>query len=451
MLLQEKLRSTFDVLSGAGGPLAGSLRAFILRGAAGNLLLKLTGTALALAGSILLARLLAAEGYGLYAYTLAWINLLCIPAELGMNKLVLRQVAVYHSGRDWGRLRGLLRWSNALALGLSATLALILASAALWRPEAVWARCLAVAAPLLPLLTLTALRQAALQGLHHVVLAQAPEFVMRPALLLGLLTLALLAAVPLAAPGALALNLLAAMLAFAQGWWLLRRRLPPELAATAPHYQAREWLRSALPLAALAGLQALGARLDLLLLGLLRPPGEVGIYAVALRCAELLGFCLSAVNAVMAPTIARLYAEKRLPRLQQVVTKTSRLLCAICLPLGILLVLLSEPLLGLFGPEFRQGRVVLALLVAGQVVNTVLGSVGLLLTMTGHERDAVKGMALSVLLNVLLCPLLILILGLQGAALANTLSLILWNLIYAVWVRRRLGIRPGPLGGGADG
>jgi len=107
----------------------------------------------------------------------------------------------------------------------------------------------------------------------------------------------------------------------------------------------------------------------------------------------------------------------------------------------------GQAFLGWFGAGFSTGQGAMIVLCFGQWVNVALGPVALLLTMTGHERDALVGIAWGAGVNLLLSAVLIPPLGMIGAAVSSTASLIAWNLILVVWVRRRLGIGSTCLGG----
>ena len=100
----------------------------------------------------------------------------------------------------------------------------------------------------------------------------------------------------------------------------------------------------------------------------------------------------------------------------------------------------------IFGPEFLPAAPALAVLAIGQLVNAGSGSVGSLLTMTGHERDAAVGFGLSAVMNVALNVLLIPLWGPLGAAVATASSLIAWNVILSFAVYRRLRIDATALG-----
>ena len=99
-----------------------SLRAFLLRGVLGSGVLKIFHTLLILATAILLARTLGPEGYGIYAFAYALATLIAIPAQMGLPTLVVREVARYQLKEEWGYLKGILRFSNQVVLGLAALL-----------------------------------------------------------------------------------------------------------------------------------------------------------------------------------------------------------------------------------------------------------------------------------------------------------------------------------------
>ena len=83
---------------------------------------------------------------------------------------------------------------------------------------------------------------------------------------------------------------------------------------------------------------------------------------------------------------------------------------------GVALVVLGDAILGLFGPGFAGGFAPMVILIGGHCVAVAAGSVGFLLVMTGHQREAAAAMGAVVVLNVVLNALLIPRFGAQGAA-----------------------------------
>src|SRR5262249_24808165 len=132
---------------------------------------------------------------------------------------------------------------------------------------------------------------------------------------------------------------------------------------------------------------------------------------------------------------------------QDLVTKVARTTLALTLPLAAGLILFGDWLLFLFGPDFTQGRLALRILCLGQLFNVAVGSMGLqLLTMTGHERDSVLAIGISLMANLVLNSLFIPLWGLEGAAVASASSMVVWDLLIVRAVYRRLGIHCTALG-----
>jgi O-antigen/teichoic acid export membrane protein len=68
------------------------------------------------------------------------------------------------------------------------------------------------------------------------------------------------------------------------------------------------------------------------------------------------------------------------------------------------------------------------------------------MTMTEHERGAAALLVLSALVNIVAGIVFINMFGLNGAAIATTIALIVWNVAMASFIRRHLQLLPGVLG-----
>jgi len=428
-----------------------NLRSRLARGAVGTFGLKIGFTGLSFVVSVLLARVLGVAGYGVYSYVIAWVQLLGVPAILGLDKLLVRNIATYQARSAWGLMSGLLRWANRTVLVVSLGLALLAAGVAGVLADGFDFHMLLtfwLALFILPLTALTALRSAAMRGLHHVVTGQLPETIIRPLLLIALVGCAyLFLGGDLNASWAIGMNVVASGVAFLFGALLLLKTLPQVAKEATPAYQTRAWVSSIMPMVFIGGVQMISARTDILMLGAITGVEAVGVYHVVNGGVQFIAFALTAVNAALGPTIASLYAKGDMKRLQGVVTKSARAMLFVSLPIAVGLIIFGHGfLLIFFGPEFTRGQVALAILSVGQLVNVAAGSVGLLLVMTGYERDVALSVGISAVLNVILNAVLIPQWGLEGAATATATSRIITNLLVVVWMYKRLGIHPTALG-----
>jgi O-antigen/teichoic acid export membrane protein len=398
---------------------------------------------------VLLARSLGVAGYGTYSYAMSWLALLSIPASVGFDRLLVRLIASYQVKAEWGLMRGVLRWTNLLVLAASLFLLLSAAGIAFLITSPADPQLLntfLIALLLLPLMTLSDLRQAALQGLHKVLAGQLPEAIIRPVLIIALIACAGYLGGGLNAPRAAGINLAATFVAFVIGTKLLKESLPHALKESSPLYRMRPWMSEALPLLLLSGLRMVYYQTDTLMLGMLKGVEAVGIFAVANRAAELISFALVAVNMPLAPITADLWTRKERGRLQRAVTFGTRASFLLALLIGLVLLIWGQWFLAFFGTGFVKAQSVLTILSVGQLANAFMGPVGVLLIMTGHHREAAIGLAAGVAFKLLLSALLIPRWGAEGAAVARTCGLVAWNVLLAFWVYRRLGINATFLG-----
>jgi O-antigen/teichoic acid export membrane protein len=419
-----------------------------VRGAAGTFGLKVAEAGATFVLNVVLARLLGAEGFGLFALAVAWASLLTVPSLVGHENLTIRFVATYSRQAASGLLHGFLRHALTLVSLASVTLAGLGLLLNLWLAEGPTARFAVFAAALafVPVLALIRVTQAGLRGLRHVATGYAPELAILPLGMFGLIGAALMLGVPMTPLLAVIIQLAAGIIALLVGLGLLRKYVPAQVWAAAPETLRSEWMRGAWPLLFIGGTQVVNRQADIIMIGAFVGDAAAGIYAVATRSAGLIGFVLFSVNAALAPLIARVYADRDFAALQRIATRSARAVLLFSLPVTAFFILFGSFFLQLFGPEFAPASAPLAVLSVGQFVNASMGSVALMLTMTGHEHFAARGFGLGAASNLLLNAVLIPPFGIVGAAVATSTSLVVWNVMLAIYVYRLLGLHSTALG-----
>ena len=400
--------------------------------------------------SLVLARWLGATEFGIYTYTTSWAYLLGVFSTVGLDNLLVREVAVYKNNADWGLLRGILRWANLVSLGFSLVMALlsiaIAYSVGMGEDKSLFiAFCVAMSS--LPFIALRNLRRGAMRGLQQVTLGLIPEMLIAPVvILLSILFTFALSSQPVSAVWCVGIYTLVTAATLIISMNLLNMSLPTGVSLLAPLYKSKQWLSSALPFMLIEGIYIINARVDILMLGSLQSIADAGIYVPVNRGAQLINFVLMAISSALAPKIASLYAAGKLTQLEATVVKTSKLAFFPTLLITTFLIAVSSWYLGLFGTEFIAGRTALIILCIGQLVFTITGLGGLLLNMTGNEKyTAITGGG-SAILNTLLNYLFISQWGVVGAAIATSISLLLMNLCNIWLVRRRLNIKSTAIG-----
>jgi O-antigen/teichoic acid export membrane protein len=169
---------------------------------------------------------------------------------------------------------------------------------------------------------------------------------------------------------------------------------------------------------------------------------RLGIFSVATSVGILVPLGLQAVNSVFGPMISRLHVQgdkKLLVHLYQGLTKWT---LGFSLPLVFVLVLFAEPLMSLFGQDFRSGWPVLVIIALAEIVDCAVGSVGFLLMMSGNERCYLRTQAKLVPVVLLAKLVLIPSMGLMGAALGAGFAVVASNLGYLWQVRKKLDMQP---------
>ncbi|WP_019503958.1 flippase [Pleurocapsa sp. PCC 7319] len=421
-----------------------SLKNRLIKGAAGSFGLKIAGTGLAFVMSIIFARFLGTVGLGTYSYATTWANLLSIPATLGLDQLMVREIAIYRAKSRWDLISGLLRWSNLVVLASSITLTLV-AIAVIWEMKGESNTSIVIAVALamvtVPIISLRKLKLGTMQGLHRIVLGQMPDGLFAPIIVISLTSI-VYSVFPknFNVFWVLAIKIVAITITFFIGASWLLRSLPPEVMQVKPQYERKQWLIAALPFMFLGTTHLINSRIDIIMLGGIKGVETVGIYTIIVAITKLTIFINQAANNVLGPTIASLYSEGQLKQLERLIHKSVLSVFLLSLIIGITMMGVGKYLLLIFGSDFISGRTAMNILIVGQIFNAFTGPVGLVLTMTGHQNYTATSLGLTAVLNIILNALMIPKWGINGAAIATTTSLIVINIINVIFMQRTLNI-----------
>ncbi len=411
-----------------------------------TLSVRLLGRGLALLQAIVLARILGVEQFGIFTLAIAWTVVLHSIAVLGFDGLQARSVSIYEARGEAALLRGLLRRCDEITLLAAGATAGLGAVGAIIAVDPDYLAAILIGLPLVPLRSLTLLRQGALRGLHRAELSLSPTLVVYP----GVLSLAALgfdlAGIELDARWAVALACLGAAAALAFSIAARHRHLALQIPAAEPRFSTREWLVATRPFAISGVIRAGTASVGLIALGVIGSAADAGELRVLLRGAELIGIVLAAVNTPLGPLIARHQALDEDASMRTAIRRGARTSLALSLPLGLALLLFSDQLFALFGDGFVGNRGVFAVLIVGSLFNAAIGPSMQVHLMTGEGAIAVRFTAVALALDLALCLALIPPFGLYGAAIAWSADLILANSLLAIHAWQRLAINLTPFG-----
>lgn len=395
--------------------------------------------------SVLLARTLGSENFGVYSYVLALVSILAMPAQAGMPTLVLRETAKAKALKDWARMKGVWLWSGFTVIAISLFIyiaALILKNTLFFDALGTSTTQIFTLGLLMSLLVAMGnVRGAALRGLGFVIQGQLPEGLVKPLLFSILIFVTIILDINILPSSAMALNLVSATIAFIVGTWLVLKVKPKELKSVKSITHTRPWLITLMPLAMMTGMQTLSGQIDILMLGALATVGDVGIYKVVVSGAALAVFGLQVVSIVISPRLVTAFAKKDRLEIQRLASIGSLVSFLLTLPVVFIFGFGGTEILGfIFGDEFSGGHQALFIITIGQAISAFFGSSISILTMSGNEKYVIKGMTISVFVNVGLNLFLIPMLGLSGAALSTSISIVVWNLYLWFAVRAQAGV-----------
>jgi O-antigen/teichoic acid export membrane protein len=410
----------------------------------GGTILKVANTVLLFLVSVFMARWLDPEAFGHYTFAVSCITLVLIPVQLGMPGLLVREISKAERQGEWGKIRGAVRvgwWGvGGLSILVSAVAFAFLVADRSMDPTRRGA--LMIGILLIPLTGFNQIRQSVLQGFKRVVAGQVPEMVVIPSVLL-LMVVALKGALAPSAESAIAMRVVATLLALIVGVAIFRSQRPVLLKSHEAEYSLREWFGALLPFSLLAALGSVKGQLDIFLLGVLAPPDQLGMYRVATAIAGLVVFAQTAFNAALGPRLASLHAMSDLRGLEQLARRSSRLVLVLTLPPALVMIFAGKQVLSLvYGENYVLAALPLAILCVGQVINGAVGSVALILNMTGFERYTLRTSVFMLVVSTILMVWLVPMAGVIGAAVAASVSTVLWNVLLLYQVRKRAGINP---------
>jgi O-antigen/teichoic acid export membrane protein len=405
------------------------------------------GAGLTYVAQLVTARVIGPDSYGVYAYVLAWVTLLAYFSTLGFHVSLLRFIPAYRAKEEFLLVRGVIRYSHLGAAGAATSVVLIgicviLALDKEVRPELASTFFLGMAA--VPFLALHLIGASAVRAFGGVVAALVPERIVRDGVLLAIIAAASWSSFrPLDATLAMAAMLAGSVVMLALVRISLRRLGSKAGEGGTAVYTAKEWWRPTLPLTVIMVADNLMSRSGVIVLGLAGNTREAGIFAVAFSMAILTALPRMAVATIFAPAVSDLFTRDDQAGLQSLTAKASWLSLLGTACVAIPLLLLAQPLLAWFGPEFVAGAPIVGILIAGQVFAAGCGPQQHLITMTAHERTGAAILAVCATANLAACLLMISSFGMTGAALAMTATLITWNLAMGTFIYRRLRLKPG--------
>jgi O-antigen/teichoic acid export membrane protein len=406
-------------------------------------LVRCTSAAVLYLTQVALARWMGSADYGIYVGVWTAILLLAGMSHLGLNLGVIALIPTLRETGDSAGARGLMFGSRMFAIAAGTVMAALAACALVvfgqgLSPSYQTTAMLALAC--LPMVVLADVQDGIGRGNGWMDAALIPPYIVRPLLILTVMALAYAFGAPMVATTAAIAAILATWVAsLGQSLWL-NAKIASRYGAGLKTYRSRAWLAASLPLLAISSAEILLQNTDVLVLSLLTTPTEVAIYFAAGKTMSLIMFVHYAVGSAMANRFASFKARGDTAGLAACVRDAVNWTFWPSLAAAVLILLLGEHLLALFGPQFVAGYPVMAILVVGFLTRSAMGPTEFLLNMQGEQRLCALVMMGAAVLNIALNLILVPRYGMTGAATATAISLMMAALLNAAVAKRKLGI-----------
>ena len=392
--------------------------------------------------TLIITRSLSVDDSGLFLLAFAICSSTGLLCTLGLTTAFIRFIGGYHAEANWNIIKGIFNKGLLIVLLTSVSTASVIFVCSSYisnnffnKPEL--ENILNIIAVAIPCFAIYQLIAFAFQGLHKPVTSIILQNILNQILVvLAILITSFFLFEPSVFWVAIFFTcaaLLTAVVALIK--WFSNVRLM----VIADYSQTNELISSAKPLFLIMLMGMFVQYSGQIISGVYLSANDVAYFSVAQRISLLTSFVLIAVNLVAAPRFA---ASAKLGKTEEL--RTTSLLCSrimICMatPVVLFMFFFAEFLMGVFGEEYVQAAHLLQILIIGQFINVITGSVGYLLNMTGHEKDMRNVVffsgPLALILGFVLTPLY----GATGAAVATAIALASQNLLAVFMVKKRLG------------
>lgn len=418
-------------------------RAKAQRDALLSFLIRVASAGIAYLSQAILARCIGTHDYGIYVFVWTWVLVLGGLSSLGLSNTTVRLLPFYSEKGEHGMARGLMHGGRAMAL-FAGTIVAGVGIAAVWNfgdrlPEHTMLPAI-LALACVPLYAFTDVQSAIGRGRNWTAISLVPPYILRPLLILAVVAAAIGSGFPASAPTATAAALCATLMAAIAQAILVNRRVARELPAADRQNEYASWLKASLPLVAVYACELVMQNADVLTVSYVMQPSDVAIYFAAAKTMSLIMFVQYAVGSAVATRFSALHARNDRKGLEAFVGDAANWTFWPSLLGAVMILALGQPLLMIFGPEFVAGYPIMFILTVGFLVRSAMGPADILLNMLGEQRICAILLSITALLNVVLNLLLVPRLGLTGAALATSASLVAGALMSYIAARRRLNL-----------
>ena len=394
--------------------------------------------------SFLLARLIAAEGYGLYNLAISAATIFAGIASLGLDDAMVRYVAIMSRRGDRSGVWGTLQIGFGVSTVAGLVMGAILYLAATPIAEGMFDEprltpLLQLLALVVPFLTVSNVLTGCARGfgrMDHAAFAEnVVQSVIRMALLsvLALVGLDVFTAIVVFGISDVASSVTLVVLLNRE--FSLRQPLRRNV-----RRDVRDVFSFAVPLWLSGLLNQFRKNIETVLLGALTAVADVGVYSIVTKINLVSHVAYRSIIVSVKPVLAAQFDQHDHEGLSRLYTAATRWTLTLNVPFFLISVLYPEPILLIFGDAFAAGASALVILAIGELVVAGTGICGSIIDMAGHTRLKLANTVLWIVLLLGSGALLIPRWGLVGAATSSLVATGTINVVrlLVVWIVERL-------------
>ncbi len=414
-----------------------------------NILVKAIALAFGFVASVVVARFLGPEKYGLYSFVIWALSTIALLGNLGIPTTITKYVSEYWGKKDFAAIGAIVSRLLKVKLLSGVLVGLLLFFLAplisRWYHNPDLTLYLRVAAFVIPPLGLMWFYNGLFCGLQRFDLIARINLIVSPVTVMVFLLVIYFGG---AIEQLVAVSVVANVLLVAG--YLYHKRTKFAVIRKGPakyDFEGKLLKFSASAFVVLLLEAIIWERFGIFFLSIFSTPTEIAFYNVAFILSSRTMILLpGALTGILLPAMSEVYGTGNKDELARVHANSTRYLAMLSLPIclgGIAIARQMFPVL--YGPSFQPAAFVFAILILGGAVGSIATSSSSLLYGAELQRVVVRAGILSALINVSASLLLVPILGAKGAALAGASAQVAGGVVMIFYAYRKFMKQKFPL------
>lgn len=397
---------------------------------------------------VVLVHYTSQDEYGVYSLALTIISMICIVSMLGLDEGSSRYIAYFLGKSDGVRVKRIVFSTVELALATSlicaATLFIFSDAIALYVFHSQeLSGTLKIISIAIPFTVLIQILTSITRGFNISIMKVLFNDIMKPLSFLALLVIVIVMglkfdAIIIAYVASLAFTMLAFAM-FAIKWYSGKY----DASADTGRPVTMDLIRFSIPLLSVNMLMMMMSQATTLLLGFFKTPIEVGKFDIAIMMGSLLLTVLNSLGYIYTPTASNLYGKNQVEDLKRSYIISTKWGYIGTLPILFMFLVFPGVIVDLlFGSRYSDVAIFLQILCLGYLINPLTGPNYHTLIAMGRTRVIIESFLANAFINLALSILLIPPMGVVGAAIAVSISVMVANTLLSVRLYQLLGIHP---------